>query len=383
MRRGSIAWVLIGICLMVYMRGGVNVEEQAFIVTIGIDREDNGDIGLTLEIPSAQASASGSSGPDNKESTGGYELVYSKAPNIMDAMELLDASIPREISFSQVLLVVVSESLASHPVFYETLLGLLTFHNFRQSAELLVCRGKAREFTQTQQPFLGIRLSSNIRTSLKVYGKKGDIPRASVGQTVRCFQGGWNDVLMPYASITDSGGETEAVQGRALDIMAGQMIFEGNEKVEYLGGAVFRKKRMAGLLTGMEMQFLSFVVGEMDQFVFSVDGVYYIMDPLMTARTSVDTKSEQWKLRVSGVVQACVLQQGTADAERIKEAFTDEVLNILQKLQEMGVDPIGFEGKAVRAHGGSLKDWERVDWVEKYRDAAIEVEIKVHIAKAT
>ena len=51
MRRGSIAAIFFGLCILVSLRGGVEVEHQTFIVSMGVDEAADGGVNVTLVLP--------------------------------------------------------------------------------------------------------------------------------------------------------------------------------------------------------------------------------------------------------------------------------------------------------------------------------------------
>lgn len=378
MKRGTLALILLAACVLMGLRGGMDVEEQAFVVSMGLDREADGRVRVTLQIPSAQQGNEG--GGTGGASTSGYELMSCMAANYVDALELLRASIPRDVNFSQILQVIVSEELAKEASFTDLMESLLTTKGIRQSATVVVCRGTAHDFNEKQQTFFGVRLSNNIKTSLEVFGKQGNIPSVSLGQVIRMGSGAWKDLLLPYAAISNTGEAAEPAEGAALSVLPGEIPFEGYDVIEYLGAALLREGRMVGVLTGEEMRFMKFLQADMEQFTFNVDGVYYKMDQILPASLSVEQSGEQWTLNVGATVKACVLRHGESDKDRVKQAFEQEVINLISKMQALGVDPAGFEGKAVRS-AATIANWEQVDWMKRYQNAAVKVGVKIVIGE--
>jgi len=379
MKRGTLTIFLLIIMVVVGFRSGMDIDKQAFVISIGIDMEEDGLYSVTVQLPSAQSGAnSNGRGNASQQSAGpsGYEMVRCTGHTVIDVLEMLSATIPHMMNYSQVVQVIVSENVANSPSFKTVLDHLLTARSLRQSAALVITRSRADEFIKLQEPFLGIRLSANIRASLEVFRSLGIIPDSQFGEVARMLDGGYNDVLLPYATREVFSEAAEPTEDHPLDVLPGEMLYKGQDKVQYIGAAVLEGGRMAGTLTATEMQYIYFLFNDMKQFTLCVDGVYYRMDPATPTRLAVEQDGDQWTLKVSGTVRACVLYGGTEDVERVKEIFANEVLSVIQKLQRMGADPVGFEGRAMR-NRATLGDWTHQGWLYAYQTADIEARIGV------
>lgn len=382
MKRGSIALIVILCFVAVLLRGGIDLEKQAFIISMGIDRMEDSRLRVSIQVPGAMPSGSDSS--QSASASGAYHLIDCVAYTFQDALELLRSSIPKFLNFSQVLQIVVSEDLARESGFPSILDSLLTARGIRQSAAVVICYGNAYDFISTQKTFLGVRLSEEIKTSLNVYSVLDNIPEASLGEVLRLQRGGYSDPLIPYAVVTPIGDDPLAVEtkmGRPLDTIHHVLPPTQESHVEYLGAALLQNGRMVGVLTGMEMLFISFLQGHMHEFTFYAGGTYYRVEQITPARISVDTRREQWKLSVSGNIRAGVLYSGQMDENALRDAFHAEVINVLSKLQALGVDPVGFEGKAVRQYG-TLEQWYYRDFREEYKAASVELRTQITVAEA-
>lgn len=384
MKRGSIGLMLLLFSLMMVLRGGSEIEHQAFVFSIGIDQEPNGMLRVSLQIPNAKREGELGSEAGGGGDTDGNEIIEASSISYVDACEVLNASIPREINFSQVLQIVISEELAKQGNFHDLLEDVLRSKNIRNSAKLIICRGNAQDFVKAQTAFLGIRLSVNIQTHMKLAMSMGIIPDAMIGEVVRISHGAWHDVVIPYAALSVQTDREESmggdIEGRALDVQAGDMPETSENRIEYVGAALMLDGRMIGSLTGMEMQFLAFIKGNIKAFTFFVDDVYYRIRQMGPPAIRAIKSGESWILRVEGSILASVLRQGTADEERLRYAFTYEILNLLQKLQALGVDPIGFQGKAIRSVW-TISDWPQAVWMQQYENATTEVTIQVAIGE--
>lgn len=382
MRRGTIGIMLVIFSLMTVLRGGSEIEHQAFVFSIGIDQEENGLLLVSIQIPNAKREGELSGGGSGD--LDGNEIIEASATTYVNACDVLDASIPRDINFTQVSQVVISEELAKQSNFSDLLDDVLHSKNIRKSATLVICRGKAKEFINAQTSFLGVRISVNISTHLKLAKALGIIPNAMIGEVVRMSYGAWRDAIVPYATLNAHQDMEElmdsSMEDLPLDVHAGDLPEMSTSRIEYAGAVLLLDGRMVGSLTGVEVQFLSFIMGDIEEFTFLVDDVYYHIRQMGAATTQVVKNGDGYILRVKGHILAGELRHGTANEERLRNAFTYEMLKLLEKLQALGVDPIGFQGKAVRSVL-TIRDWPQAEWVQQYKNATIEVELKVTIGE--
>jgi len=255
---------------------------------------------VTLVLPSAKPSSSGDSEKGNEISS--YELVRATAATYEEALLVLRTTIPRYISFSQLLQVVVSDKLARSDTFSELLSSILKTSRLKQSAVLAVSRCSAADFLKAQQPFLGIRLSANIETSFAVYADLGNVPVTAIGQARRNLFGAWETPLLPLVSLNWMAEDQSALPGDPLGTVAGTLPYDGNDPTEYLGAAVIAQGRMAGMLTGAEMELISLLRGDVDEITFSHDGVICRLTRRSRPTLRAQEKDGQWTLSVSGHV---------------------------------------------------------------------------------
>lgn len=377
MKRGTIGFIVCVLCVMVVFQGGTPLEKQAFVTSMGIDRTDDGRLRVSVQLPAVESSSQDGSASTSSN----YVLVDSVADTFVDAIEKLSASIPRVLSFSQLLQIIVSEELARESIFLSVMEDILSTRNIRQSATVVVSHGTAFELIDSQKPFLGIRLSESIKTSLDLFNYLDGIPKSELGEVVRVEGGAWRDLLLPYAALSSASEnptDVATTPGRPLDSMPVILPPTNLSHVEYLGAAIYKNGQMIGTLTGMEMLFASYLSGTMHRFTYYVDGKYYRVEQILPARLSVDTSEAQWKLMVNGTIHISSLRYDgmNLDIDRFRDAFNQECINLIEKFKALGVDPLGFQGKAVRSVW-TMSDWSQEKWDRAYQDAAIELRVAI------
>ncbi len=386
MRKGIIGFLAICFFMCIFFRGGTEVDEQAYVISMGLDKAQGDRLLLTLELPSvSDASPGKGSTPSNQGAPDKYQIVEAEANTIIDAVEMIRSLVPDNLNFTQTLQIIASEEYARSDQFLQVIENLMLVNDIRKSSAFLICRGKANAYIRAQKPFLGIRLSEDIKTGLEVYERMGFIPSASLGEAFHQMKSGWQDALLPMAAVndsiqSDSTGELDIKTGRILDTTAGMAQNSGDKKTDLLGAAVFQKGRMVGTITGFEVQLLTYLLGDMKQFTYYFDGCYYRMVNRLPARLKAVKTGDQWVFKVSGGIRVNPLECGHVDVERLTDAFNNEILQVIWKLQKLGADPIGFQGRAVRTVT-TLAEWQSVDWMDIYQNASTEVKTDIAVGR--
>jgi len=280
-----------------------------------------------------------------------------------------------------VLQIVISEEMARQEGLDLLLQEIFATPRMNHSAVPVISQGRAQELLFAQKPTLGVRLSKKILFSLEEYQKLGFIPRAQLGEVVRMMNAGsWRSGVLPYAAAQTGEGES-APAGRPYDLLAGQIPTKGGDQVVYLGAAVLGSEKLKGTLTGQEMQFLSFALDDMQEIFYECGGGYFRLTPRRGASVQAREENGQWRLRVRGGVAASPVGTASLDGAAIQEAFSQDVLNVLEKMRKWGADPAGFQGKAAKTVR-TLEAWEKKDWAQQYAQAAIEVAVQVSEGEA-
>ena len=379
MRRGSVAALFAALCVLVALRGGVDVDKQTFVISMGIDKAEDG-IAVTIVLPSAQAGKG--AGESQGGETGTYELVQATAATFEDALLVLRTTVPRYINFSQLLQIVVCEDLARSESFASLLESVLSTPRLKQSAVLAVSRCKASDFLQKQKPFLGIRLSANIETSFAVYAELGNVPVTTLGHARRTMLDAWSTPLLPLVSLNETQSDTPAKESNPLGTLAGNLPYKGNDPTEYLGAAVIVQGRMVGTLTGAQMELVSFLLGDVDEITYSRGELFCLLGRRNAISLGTRQENGQWTLRVEGQILLRNALNDAVDEAQLRELLFQDILNLLAHLRDLGADPLGFSGRAA-SRFPTLQAWHQQGWDSGYRDAILEVSLRIFASEAT
>lgn len=359
-----------------------HVEEQLLVIVLGVEQTENGDLTLIAKVPSNTSGEEGGSPSDTASKGGnqlGYLTIYATGHQFADTLELLLATTPRSLNFSQVKEIVISKDLASSPSFGTLLLQLYSLPRMHTQAIVVVCEGKTRDFIEEQKPYVGARLSRYIEVSIVNYAGKGFVPTTTLAQAVQEMSFGWQDPLLMLGALPgkDAGAARE---GNVLDVDAGELHSTSVNAVKLFGAAVTDGEKVSGTLTGYEMALVNLIRGHAQSLSLTDEHGFSL--PLYVRAPATLTVKEGEKLTLSAdfLCEVHYTSGYPPDAEKIRQKLEKEVMKTLKKLQDFRCDALGFGSRYVRRFP-TVDAWENVNWRQKYAQANVEVHVEVRLKK--
>lgn len=350
------------------------IEDRVLVISMGIDESEDGDVLLSVQIPTTAKPGGGhESEKEDPNDQGDYQIVTVTGIDWFDAFTLLNAAVPQQLHFGQVRQILIAEKLARSEKIMILFQAMATDHQIRPSAQLVVIRGEVLAFMQEQKPDIGQRLSKYIDTTLKTLIDKGFIPNATLGETVRDMgMAGW-DPVMTLASLHQSDVITS--EANPANILAGETPTEGISVLELMGGAVTDGTMVVGLLTGYEVQLLGLLRGHISHLYIKIDDHYadiYVNKPtkLQVISGVPDT------LAVSIYVDSYTQPSQDNQTDKTRNLLQQDLQALLLRLQQMGADPIGFGAKA-KIGFATQAQWDAYQWKDRYRNATIQVNVEL------
>ena len=245
---------------------GRELEEQLLVIVLGVDQTEEGLIRITVKVPSN--SDSGSSPPTAGEGEAavggqqmGYLLLEATGRKFSDAINLLHATTPRTLNFSQTREVVIGEKAAQSTDFPALLHDIYALPRMRAQAALVICKDDANTFATQQKPYVGMRLSRYVETTLSNYAGKGFVPNVSLGESLRDMGYGFKDPLLIYAAVNNYEKTRSPDTENVLDAKAGSLPRKSVSPVEFFGAAATNGVSVSGVLTGYEMALIHLIQG--------------------------------------------------------------------------------------------------------------------------
>lgn len=241
----------------------MELEQQAFVVAMGIDQAPHGlkDYSFLIAMPVSQTSGGGDSG--GKQPKAGSGPVTFRAHSVAEAMQLANSSVERSLTLSHLSLILFGESLAKSGLTSE-LRPMVRFREFRRTTFLGVSQGTARGILAQNSPMLE-KSSSRWADDIAEVSERSSLTfPAHLHDFLRSLEDVHEDPAVPLCAInegvaSDPQGQSAAVG--QLTYQAGKISRIGGNPVEWAGAAVFRKDRMVDELSGRQVMDLRMLQG--------------------------------------------------------------------------------------------------------------------------
>jgi Ger(x)C family germination protein len=222
------------------------LDDISRVIAIGIDRGVSDAWRVTVQVPTLQGG--GESGSDGSQRD--YTTLSIDAPSFFDAVEMLNASMLRQLSFSHAQFLAFSEDLARSGRIGEFVAPIIRFGRIRRTANVFVVRGSAMDFVQANEPVIGTSASKTLESLSKDSEEISYFPEATLESFYEAMKESCRQPSLPLAAVNDmkdfvkdgapyAGGLMSA--GRYL---AGELPRQGKNKLELFGTAVFVGDKM-------------------------------------------------------------------------------------------------------------------------------------------
>lgn len=359
------------------------VENQAYGIVIGLDREPDGQMRMCARIPKISGKSQGTSGGQSGgAASSAYALLDVTGGDFDSALEKLAWAAPRTLNLSHLKLIVLSEALtraADAPKLIESISR--TEHIFT-SASIAVCSGSACDFVAAIEPSIGVRLSTDIEASLDHYRSLGFIPDGNLSELYYLSRSVYSDPMAIQALLNEkagAGGEQNgagaqsafAFYGSAAEVSGTN---DSESPTRYLGAAVFSGGRMCGAFTPRQTVMASLLRDTLDALHYSVNGQSVVLTPVRSPVVQIDLSSGA--PRISAQLRLSVYTQDrTPDDAALRRALEADIQDVFRAAQAMGAEPFGFAECAAQQFT-TLSEWVDYDWRARFPEASLELEIR-------
>ena len=339
------------------------IEGQAFCVSLAVDAGESGGIVLSARYPSY-----GANGKDEKSD---YLLTAAAGPDFASALYALNAAIPRALNLTQVKSLIVSEKIASSAGFF-SLLRDMKLSRLDGEANLIVCGGEARSLLEAQQPLIGLRLSDTLVTEIERYRRLGIVPGGTLQRVFYDAASVYSDPVTTYAAARPKEEKAES-NPPAPEAEAGALEYEGENRDEYFGAALFRGGAMAGTLGGGETQILRLIRDGATGLPMAMNGALLTVSRRGALRVEVDFEAGWISVSLKVGLED---PRGDAEEAAVAKTLSDGLDALTKKCQALGVEPFGY-ARFAAARFPALSDWTDLDWRAWFAAAAVEYRVRV------
>lgn len=385
-RLSALAALFMLVCILL---GGCSaasqVEDQAYVLVMGLDRSGDGRLEMCVQIPrvagnSGEDSSGGANGSEN------YLKLSVKADGYEAALEKLDWASPRNVNFAQIKLIVLSRAIAEEAECGELIEHIAQTERLFTAARMVVCEGSARDFVESIQPNVGARISTDIEAMFKHYNDRGYVPVSRLAEFYYQSKSVYSDPMITYALLKEADTEKEGdgrEDAQASEALSGSIEglsqdYESEIGARYLGAAVFAQGRMRGIFTGMQTILANLMRNELKSFRYECADQSLELVPTRPVYIHVDTSGEIPIIRINAKLSYAA-QEKAPDENLLREKLEADIRNTIHSAQQMGAEPFGFAEAAARSFL-TLEKWTAYDWRIRFKSAG--VEIKLSFAQA-
>jgi spore germination protein KC len=371
--------LLLSICVSILFLSGcwdrVEVNDLAIVTGTAIDKSDDNQIELSIQIFIPKSLSSGGS---QASGSGGGKMTLTASQtgkNIADALSKLQGKLPREIFWGQCKVFIFGEDLAKQGI-QEQMDFLLRHPEPRGRAYLYVSEGKAKEILEIV-PNLErysaevLREISNYRIGLQITIQDVDEMLTGITQAA----------ALPYVKIkTQQPSEGKPIKYVHID-----------------GTAVFHKDKMVGTLTEAETRGVLWLRDEIKGYTVSVeveDEKGLVSLNPVSARVSLipQIHDEKWKMTVNVATEGAIVQNETnldfSDPKLLKKvenayqkSIENRIEDALKQMQHrLHADIVGFSKEFYRKYP---KEWKPVEnrWDELFSEVEVNINVKADIRR--
>lgn len=349
MRRLSVVLLLCTLALG-GCHGTGEVENQAYVLVLGVDRLPDGQLGLTARAPKI-----GSQDAGNGETGGGgspYLTFTAAGKDWAAALDALERVTPRQTNLSHIVMVVASEALAAEADFANLVNAIVETPHLYGNAWFAVCEGGAGDFARAGETVIGTRMSSELNAMMAHYAAQGIIPRSTLADVYFAVNGIYGDPVAIHARLD---GDADSPQSQ-----------------RFLGAALFRNGAFIRSLDARETRLLNLIRGESASFPFDANGKSCQLTP-EGVKKRVDTNGN-----VSVEVRLSTVDDVSAEElSRFEQALEVEIATLIHDCQAIGTEPFGL-AEIAAARFTTVDDWLAYNWRERFARAGIEIKVSVY-----
>jgi len=384
------------------------VEQQAFVLAIGVDKGEKSLYRVTFAIalPAKMAGGKEGGGGEGKP----YMLTTIDAPTVVGAISIADSYLSRQVSLRHTKALFMGEELARISGMH-TMDEFVRFRQARRTILYVVTKGTAEAFLNgmdvklEKDPHRFIeQLANNVRFT-------GTVPDGSqIQHFITRVNTGYSEPVTYYAALKEEGedqgdaqqaegkGNGTADQGGEKGFTAGELPRSGGPNIELIGAAAFRGERMVGTLTGEDMRMILLMQGRFKRGYFSIPDpkqpdLFVSMEvhqgrPLII---ETDVTGPRPKLNVVITLEGEILAMQSdhdytePELQPVLEAALASEVNkrmhaVIEKTQRWETDVVGFGEHVVKGFP-TVDAWEAYKWPDRYASAEINTLVRVTLRR--
>ncbi len=382
------------ICFLTGCWDKLEVEEQAFVITIGIDKGKTMHMmDVTIQVANPQVGSSNISKAEKEPAN--ETITFFEVSDIISLRDLANAVIARKISYSHVKTIIIGESLARSDDLLYIMESMVRDRQIRRNVDIIICREKASEFIKNNKPKLETRPHKYYQFMLERWKDTGLVPVSTFHRALRRTEEDESLFLGIYATTKEYAKKEK---GSEDAYKAGEIKKRGGDPTEIIGSAVLKKGKMIANLTGEETRQVlalrpkSLVEQLLVTYPDPLDKEFRIaaqVDISKEKKFKMDLQKDNSKIEVfvpidvsilgipSGINYVENLEKQNILKNGIENYLNRSVATLITKTQkEFKGEPFMWSLMA-RKEFRTIREWKEYDWMQQY--PRVDIKVKFHV----
>ncbi len=399
----------------------IEVDDMAYVVSIGFDKGINGNLRMTLLFAVPVAVGVGVEIGEIGEST---TIFTVEAPTIFGGMNIANTVLSKRVNFSHAKLIIISSELAREGV-EKYINAFIRFREFRPHMYLGISRGSAGEFLKNTKTILEVNPAKHFELLFESYEYTGLLPNSRLEDfytKMECTCDQPVAALLDVSRLEDTNdlqADLSAAKTTDRDIVmegdykAGEIPVVFDTKINSMGMAVFKADRMVGELNGRETLLYLIVTGNLVNAVYSLpdpekktsaSGIFqdktekinYISirlsqarKPFITVKMKQDIPSISLHVSLEGDILSVDSDTDYSTGEELAQLeeymsgyLEKDILEFMEKTRDVFNSDICATGKSIKKTFLLWDDWINFRWMDKYEKSEFQVYAKVSIRRS-
>ncbi len=371
------------------------IDNLAYVVAIGLDKGDNGNLKLSLQI-SVPNSGDSSSGSSSQSASVVVDSI--DCPSINTGINLFNSYLGKEVNLSHCKVLVISEELANEGV-NEYLYTLTNNIEFRTDSGIIISKCDAKSYLEYSTPLLD-KISARyyeIAPSSSEY--TGYTESVTINEFFSAITDNFSEPVAILGSINSA--ETQTANGTSTDTSAyytaGQTPISGEPGVETMGLAVFNGDKLVGELDGLESICHLIISNKLKNAQIRIPSPIEELDyidlylelrkdtkssvnlvngsPYITSKIQITAKMQSMNRNID-LKDDTIVSKIETSAKAFLEKHIIDYLYKTSKELNADIDSFGLYGLK---YFTTKAEWDDYDWLHHYKDAFFDIDIDVNL----
>ena len=369
------------------------LEDNTFVILLGIDTAEDNKIIVTITFPLTQTSEVGIN-----EETGinsdKYSIMSVKAPTLAEGLNMFSVKLSSPLALYSVKTLVISEKLAKDDILNQ-IFSMWSYNQIRSTTAVLISGCTALEFIEA-------RLKNNPIDSVRQEELLLEqINQSSYYKAVQLLDLTINLNTDSRAGITMYGGISKEKSNAKGDsgngYLAGEVPIKAENKTQICGLAVFKASKMVGTLNSAEAQTYSMLTQSKAAKTLTIadpidknSNIVVSILPTGKSKTTCEIKNGNPVFHIN-INLNCTIEyiQSNVDysnnqnydilTEHVQKICLEDMQKFITKVQKEYNADILHLGDKLKYHFLTDEDWNKFNWTEKYHTAEINLNVDLNI----